>query len=171
MQQRALILKSWARHSAEIPDSPAKRKAQTFFDMVANEPGSCWEEIAGEFRRNYYDVFDEIVPTLLDTDDPLIIYHCVHNADLQNPKEVSALQHLVRECDCRKHQVSFRDLAATRSKALVPLLEEREDLPKSVRFVLGREEPPRSAKAPEKGKKAPARKGTRAKAGPKRGGS
>jgi hypothetical protein len=82
--------------------------------MVAAKADVCWEDLVAEFRRNYYDAFDEIVPALLASDDPFITFNCVRLADLSQPKEVKALQDFIRTCDPEKHQVSLRALAETR---------------------------------------------------------
>lgn len=136
MQQRDIILQAWERRRALIADTPGRRKADAFFAMVRTQLDICWQELADEFRRNYYDAFDEIIPVLLATDDPLIIYNCVRFADLKSPKEMAALEHVVRGCDSAKHQVTMRTLAETQAEGLLQALREKRDLPQAVRAAL-----------------------------------
>jgi hypothetical protein len=147
MNQRDLVLKIWERRRPLLADTPRKRKAEAFFDLVRQQTEICWEGLADEFRRNYYDAFEEIVPVLLETDDPLIIYNCVRFADLNNPKEVAAAQQLIRASSAEKHQVTLRTLAETQKSELMPALREKRDLPESVRAVLRPDRPPRRSKS------------------------
>jgi hypothetical protein len=147
MNQRDMVLKIWERRRALLADTPRRRKAEAFFDLVRQQTDICWEGLADEFRRNYYDAFEEIVPVLLETDDPLILYNCVRFADLNNPKEVTALQQLIRGASGEKHQVALRTLAETQTPALLPTLREKQDLPEVVRAALRPDRPPRRSKA------------------------
>ena len=136
MQQRDLVLQAWERRRALLADTPGRRKADAFFAIVRTQLDICWQELVEEFRRNYYDAFDEIIPVLLETDDPLIIYNCIRFADLTIPKEMAALQHVVRAYDSAKHQVTMRTLAETQAEGLLQVLRERRDLPQTVRAAL-----------------------------------
>jgi hypothetical protein len=147
MNQRDLVLKIWERRRPLLADTPRRRKAEAFFDLVRQQTEICWEGLADEFRRNYYEAFDEIVPVLLETDDPLIIYNCVRFADLNNPKEVAAAQQLIRASSGEKHQVTLRTLAETQAPELLPALREKRDLPESVRAAIRPDRPPRRTKS------------------------
>jgi hypothetical protein len=147
MNQRDVILKSWERRRALLANTPSRRKAEAFFELVRQQTEICWEGLADEFRRNYYEAFDEIVPVLLETDDPLILYNCVRFADLNNPKEVAAAQQLIRGASSEKHQVTLRTLAETQKSELLPTLHEKQDLPESVRAALRPERSSRRAKS------------------------
>jgi hypothetical protein len=146
MNQRDLVLKIWEGRRALLADTPRRRKAEAFFDLVRQQTEICWEGLAEEFRRNYYEAFDEIVPVLLETDDPLILYNCVRFADLNNPREVAAAQQLIRGADGEKHQVTLRTLAETQKAELMPALREKRDLPESVRAAIRLDRPPRRTK-------------------------
>lgn len=140
MQQRELILAAWQRHKKNRAPSPRLQKAEEFFDLVQSNPNVCWTELSEEFRRNYYDAFDEIVPVLLDTDDALIVHNCVRFAELSNPKEAEAAKRLIQQADSDKHEVTMLRLA--QQEDLQPALKKVAKLPDSVRAALGRSKTP-----------------------------
>jgi hypothetical protein len=135
MNQREEIMQAWNRHSATAYPSPQFKKAQAFFEMLNERPEICWDDLVAEFRRNYYDAFDEIVSVMVDTDNPLIMYNCVRFADLNNPREVDAAKNFIRNCDADKHQVSLQALAAV--PGLQSELKKKPQLPAPVRQALG----------------------------------
>lgn len=135
MNQRQEIMEAWNRYSATAYRSPQFQKAQAFFEMMNQRPNICWDDLATEFRRNYYDAFDVIVPVLMSTDNPLIMYNCVRFANLNNPKEVDAAKTFIRSCNAEKHQVSLQALAAVPS--LQSELNLKPGLPAPVRSALG----------------------------------
>ena len=104
--------------------------------MVRTQEQLCWDEFVEEFRKNYYDIFDELIPPLFATDDVLIIHNCIRFADLSEPKEVEFLTKFIQECDAEKHQVSLRELAETQQPDLMAALQRKEKLPESVQEVL-----------------------------------
>jgi hypothetical protein len=135
MNQRAQIMRAWNRRSATAYQSPQLKKAQAFFTMVNERPEVCWEDLVTEFRRNYYDAFDEIVPAVTDTDHSLIVYNCFRFLDFNNPKEVDVAKNFIRNCNPEKHQGTLQALAAVPS--LQPELNKKPGLPASVRDALG----------------------------------
>lgn len=135
MNQRELIQAAWQRRKKNRTPSAHLQKAGEFFDLVDSNPDICWDELVNEFRNNYYDAFDEIVPTLLDTDDPLIVYNCIRFGDLSNPQEAEAAKRLIQNVDPDKHEVSMLALAG--DKELQPTLKKVGQLPTSVKTALG----------------------------------
>jgi hypothetical protein len=135
MNQRREILQAWAKYSATAYPSPQLKKAQAFFQLISDRPDICWDELVTEFRKNYYDAFDQIIPVLISTDDPLIVYNCVRFADLDNPKEVETLRNFVRTCDPQKHQLTLQALATV--PALQSEVMKKPMLPDMVRQALG----------------------------------
>src|SRR5262245_38593434 len=138
MHQKVAIMKAWAHASRARISTPAREKAQAFFEMLSEQREFCWEKLLAEFRRNYYDAFDEIVSVLFATDDPFIIYQCVQHADLNNPREVEVLQQIIRDCNPEKHQVSLLALAEKQVPAFTAALQEKQFLPAPVREALAR---------------------------------
>ena len=156
MKQRELIIETWERRSKHRVPTPQFQRAQEFFEMMKDNPNICWDELVAEFRNNYYDAFDEIVPVLLDTDDPLIVYNCVRFADLDNPKEAMAAKKLVQNTDVDKHEVSMVRLAEI--PTMRSALSKRSELPESVRTMMssvapgpGGDEPTAKPSRPKKG--------------------
>jgi len=134
MHQRAAIMEAWRKVTRFRAGSPRLEKAQAFFDMLRERPEACWgPALVTEFRRQYYDAFDEIVSALFATDDPLIIYQCLQHADFSKPKEVEAFQQFIEDCDPEKHQVTLRALAGTQVPELRKAVEAKKHLPDSVR--------------------------------------
>jgi hypothetical protein len=134
MNQRQEIIDAWNRYSKTAYRSPQFQKAQDFFTMMDQRPDICWDDLVTEFRRNYYDAFDVIVPVLMSTDNPLIMHNCARFADLNNPKEVDAAKTFIRNCDADKHQVTLQRLAAV--PALRPELSTKPKLPDPVKQAL-----------------------------------
>ena len=137
MDQRIEVLKAIKKNMVTSPDSPRKRKAEAFVDLIEQNPDMCWDDLAREFRDNYYDAFDEIVPALTAIDDPLVTYNCVRLADANNVKEVQAMKQVAESVDSYKHQVSLRAMVKTRSDELLPVIKGKADLPNSLRVSLG----------------------------------
>ena len=137
MHQKIAIMEAWRKATRFRAGSPQFEKAQAFFDMLRERPAVCWSpELVTEFRRQYYDAFDEIVSTLFATDDPLIIYQCLQHADFTKPKEVEAFQQFIGDCDPEKHQVTLRALAGTQVPELRKAVEAKKHLPDSMREAL-----------------------------------
>lgn len=129
MNQRLLVLKFWEESKQRAEERPAvsetrgvsvetrdvssakdaalQKKADEFFRLVAERGDLHWDELAKKFREEYYDAFDLIIPPLLATDDPLIVYNCLRLADLSDPKEAGVFKKFVRECDIEKHQATL----------------------------------------------------------------
>jgi hypothetical protein len=147
MDQRARVLKIWEGRRALMADSPRRRQVDAFFELVRQQPEICWEGLVDEVRRSYAAVLDEIVAVLLDTDDPLILYNITRFADLNNPREVTAIQQLIQSASGEKHQLSLRAVAETQKPELMPALRQKPDLPESVRAALRPDRPPRRAKS------------------------
>ncbi len=144
MNQREVIRQSWMRRKKAAALSSHFQKADEFFQMIDEQKDLCWEDWVDEFRRNYYDAFDLIIPTLLDTDDPLITYNLIRFSDQNQPKEVIALQNVARESGSERHQITLMALANTKKKEVTTVLRGRKDLPQAVRLTL---RPPSAAPA------------------------
>jgi hypothetical protein len=143
MLQRDLLKQSLERRRATHGNTPQFQRAQEFFEFVLTQPENCWDDLVREYRRNYADVMDEIVAVVMGTEDPLMIYHLLRVADLNEPKEAAALHRIVRDLDPVTHEVSL--LALTGEPSLRAALKKKAGLPKSVHAALN----PDAAAAPE----------------------
>lgn len=150
MLERGKILQAWKLRSRNYADTHRKRLAQSFFDYMRNNPGACYDDLEQEFRRNYYEAIDEILPAVLDIDDPLVTYHVIKRADLNNAKEASAVQNLIQQVDGVKHQVTLRELARSGTDDVRATLRAKPDLPPKVILALNPQRVTRSAATAEK---------------------
>lgn len=135
MNQRQEIAQAWDHYSATAFHSSQFARARQFFHLIEERPEMCWDDLVEEFRKNYYDAFDVIIPVLLSTDDPLIVHNIVQFADLSNPKEADTIKGVIRSSDPQKHQVTLQELAGV--KSLRPELMKKPKLPENVRHALG----------------------------------
>lgn len=142
MLQRQTVGEVLERVRAERGDSPQFQKAAEFFQMALGHTEICWDDLVLEFRRNYKDVIDEIVAVLMETDDPLIIFHTLRVLDPNDPQEAKAIDDIVRGLDPVKHEVGMLGLLGEPS--LRAALKKKRDLPESVRAAL---DPSASAEA------------------------
>lgn len=136
MYQRTAVLQ--ALQPCDVTATPWRSQPQVddLCQLLRDREDACWDELVAEFRRNYYDAFDEVVPALFATDDPLIIYNLVRSLDISQSKERDALQRFVQECAGEKHQASLRVIAETRSAELLAALRRRQELPAFVQEAL-----------------------------------
>jgi hypothetical protein len=153
MEQRAMILRAWGRehiHRAPPPagarassapaavqhPAAASDTAESFASFLRENTDTCWEEVVPEFRANYYDALEELIPPLLAIDDPLITLNLVRFADPSNPREVKLLRQLISQCDPERHQHSLRALAQMGAPELLTELKQKKGMPADVREVL-----------------------------------
>lgn len=140
MNQRELILAAWQEHKAKSAPSKHVKLADEFFEYVADHPEFCWIQLSEEFRSKYYDAFDEIIPMLMETDDPFIIHNLVRFADLDQPKEVDAAEEIATNVDPGRHEVTMARLAGTKNDKIRGAVKNRTKLPDSVKTKIGAKE-------------------------------
>lgn len=156
MLQRQTIGEVLERRRATHGDSPQFQKAAEFFQMAMARQEICWDDLVLEFRRNYKDALHEIVAVLLETDDPLIIFHMLRVLDSKDPQEAEAVQNIVRDLDPEKHEVSMLGLIGEPS--LRAALKKKKNLPESVRAALEPSAAPAEKPAAKRAKSPRARK-------------
>lgn len=136
MNQREVILAAWQKHKATRAPSKHMKMAEEFFEYVEDHPEFCWTELSEEFRSKYYEAFDEIVPVLMDTDDPFIIHNLVRFADLDQPKESDAAKQIARNVDPKRHEVTMVKLAENKDESLRSTIKKRAKLPDAVKAAI-----------------------------------
>lgn len=134
MLQREVVRQALERRRATHGNTPQFQRAEEFIQSALECTGDCWDELAVKFRNNYYDVMDEIVAIIKDTDDPLILFHLLRQADLKEPAELESVRKIVRDINPDKHEVSM--LGLTGEPTLRAALKKRSGLPESVRTAL-----------------------------------
>jgi hypothetical protein len=137
MLQREVVKQALEHRRATHGNTPQFQKAAELIEQALNSPDDCWDELVREFRRNYTDAQDEIVAILMQTDDPLIIFHLLRVADLSEPAEAEGVRKIVRDLDPDKHEVSV--LGLTGEPSLRAAIKKKEGLPASVRAALNPE--------------------------------
>ncbi len=133
MNQRELILAAWEKHKATRAPSKHMKMAEEFFGYVEDHPEFCWIQLSEEFRTKYYEAFDEIIPVLMDTDDPFIVHNLVRFADLNEPKEIDAAKELATNVDPGRHEVTMARLAGNKNETIRGAVKKRAKLPDSVK--------------------------------------
>jgi hypothetical protein len=136
MHQRTTVLRALQPSDVAATARRSQPQIDDFCQLLRDREDACWEELVAEFRRSYYDAFDEVVPALFATDDPIIIYNLVRSLDASQPKERDALQQFVQQCESEKHQASLRVIAETRSEELLAAIRHKQDLPPLVQEAL-----------------------------------
>jgi hypothetical protein len=96
MHLRDLVKQRWAEAGLY-----ARKNAhlQSFLKHVDGTPMECWDDYAVLFRRQYYDLFDQLIPPLLRADDKLLRIALIRQADFTQPKELKAARAFVRAAD------------------------------------------------------------------------
>jgi len=140
MNQRELILAAWQKHKATRAPSKKMQMAEEFFGYVEDHPEFCWIQLSEEFRSKYYDAFDEIIPVLMETDDPFIVHNLVRFADLDQAKEVDAAKELATNVDPGRHEVTMARLAGTKNETIRGAVKKRAKLPDSVKARIAAKE-------------------------------
>lgn len=140
MNQRELILAAWQKHKASRAPSKKMQMAEEFFGYVEEHPEFCWIQLSKEFRSNYYEAFDEIVPVLMETDDPFVVHNLVRFADLDEEKEVDAAKDLATNVDPKRHEVTMARLAGNKNEKISGAVKKRPQLPDSVKARIAKKE-------------------------------
>lgn len=137
-------------------------KINDFMKYIQDHPSECWDEYIAVFRRDYYDLFDKIVPPLLKSRDFVLRAALVAKADLDKPKEVEALKAMIHHADPEVDQPVLLAIARRGHKGLMAELEKHEKLTPETRAQL---HPPEEFRRPVMNLRAePARPATKAKA-------
>jgi hypothetical protein len=131
MHIRALIKDLWEKAGAV-----RNPKVREFLKFMEKETEDCWENCIREFRQKYYDLFDLLVPPLLNSDDKLLRLNLIRRADLTRPQEVKLLSRLAQKAAPQEDELELRELAGLRNPELRRILVRRKDLTYEVRQVL-----------------------------------
>ena len=136
MNQRELILAAWQEHKAKRAPSKHMQLADEFFEYVEDHPEFCWIQLSEEFRSKYYAAFDEVVPMLMETDDPFVIHNLVRFADLDRLKEVDAAKELAASVDPGRHEVTMVRLAENKNETIRSAIKKRAKLTDAIKAAI-----------------------------------
>jgi hypothetical protein len=130
----AAMRKIWRR--AGLYESKT-RAIRDFLDFVGSEPPPDWEQGLQKFRKKHYDVFDQVVPPLLQSDDKLLRIMLIRHADLSKRRELNLLKRFARTADPIHDEPELLAMASLGHKSLDRAIRERGDLTPNLRQAVG----------------------------------
>lgn len=134
MFQRILILQKW--EEAGLKNSK-KKKVRDFIQFVEKNPQLGWVTCAKKFHKDYYDVFDDLIPPIMEIDDNLILLNLIDCCDpKKRRKELNLLKDLVTKTDPQKMQPSLEAVAKLKIPSLSKALRKKPNLPPQVNAIL-----------------------------------
>jgi hypothetical protein len=113
------------------------RAVRDFLDFVGSEPPPHWEHGLQEFRARHYDVFDEVVPPLLQSDDKLLRIMLIRHADLSKRRELNLLKRFAQTVDPIRDEPELLAMMSLGHKSLDRAIRERGDLTPNLRQAVG----------------------------------
>jgi hypothetical protein len=113
------------------------RAVRDFLDFVDSEPSADWERGIEEFRKAHYDVFDQVVPPLLQSDDKLLRIMLIRHADPSKRRELNLLKRLAQSLDPIRDEPELLAMVSLGQKTLDRAIRERGDLTPSLRRAVG----------------------------------
>ena len=72
-------------------------KIQAFIKFIETQSSQDWDRGVQEFRNNHYDVFNDVIPPLMESDDKLLRLLVIHHADPKKRKELNLLKDFARQ--------------------------------------------------------------------------
>jgi hypothetical protein len=120
--------------------SSRKVKVRSFLKYFDAHPNKGWDDYIEVFRKDYYDVFNDLIPPLLKSDDKLLRLTLIRKANLKNRKELNVLKKLLRECNPIQDKLELIEIAELQHRGLMAEFGKRKDLPSEVRRLV--EHPP-----------------------------
>jgi hypothetical protein len=134
MYQRIFILKKW--EEVGLKGSP-KKKVREFIKFVEENPQLGWESCAKEFREKYNDVFNDLIPPLMEIGDDLINLNLIRFfTPKRSRRDLELLKDFVKNADPRKLQPSFEAIAKLKIPSLAAELKKKQNLPPRISAIL-----------------------------------
>lgn len=122
MSQRQLVWRALAETG--VLDSPDPR-VQEWLKVVRERSDLCWADFVEEFRTNFYDVYEKVVPVLGKTDDAYVRNMLIKHADTERPKERQLLKTLATTTDFERDVRAAQQLAEVDAKEVETVLKKR----------------------------------------------
>lgn len=142
MHLRDLIKQRWADEGLYVSK---KARLQAFLKYIDDNSLECWDECVKEFRDNYYDLFDELIPPLMKTRDKLLHLILIRNMDLSKPKEVKLLKGFIKQAEPIEDEPELLAIAKLRHEGLTAQLYKQKKVTDDLRRML--QPPPAISKA------------------------
>jgi hypothetical protein len=115
-------------------------KLKTLLAAIDEQPLDCWPEFVARFRKEFYELFDRVVPPLINSGDRLIAAVLLHHADLSKPKERALITKYVQDADEQAAEDVLLQVARLDDAKLNRELAKKNLTP-SVRAVLVKQSP------------------------------
>jgi hypothetical protein len=113
------------------------RAIRNFLDFIGSEPAPNWEHGLGEFREKHYDVFDQVVPPLLQSEDKLLRLAVIRHADPSKRRELNLLKRFAQSADPIRDEAELLALLSLGHESLEREIRERADLTPNLRQAVG----------------------------------
>ncbi len=110
-------------------------KMESFLKSIDEAGNDCWPEFIASFRKQYYDLFDRVIPPLMRGRDKLVRTILLRTADLRQKKEAELVRQFVAKADGVEHEAELIELTRKNDKTLNRLLVK---VPNVTRNVLRR---------------------------------
>jgi hypothetical protein len=130
----AAIRKIWRRAGLYQSEAPTIRN---FLAFIESDPVPDWERGLQEFRKKHYDLFDRVVPPLLQSEDKLLRMVLIRHADPSKRKEMNLLKRFVGSADPIRDEPELLAIATLGHKSLARAIRERADLTPNLRRAVG----------------------------------
>jgi len=140
MYLRDEVRERWAAEGVLDRKDP---RVEEFLAYINTHPAECWDEYVALFRKDYYDLFDKLVPPLLKSRDKVLRSALIARADPSKPKELDALKQLIRVADPVSDEPELLAIARRGGKKLVTEMKRRKKLTPA---LVAKLEPPKAAK-------------------------
>jgi len=138
MVQRSVAKRQWA--AAKLYETPDAR-LKAFLYHVDSYTTECWDDVVALLRKDYYDLFDQIVPPLVASSDKALRVQLFLHIDPKQPKELDLLRQFIRQADPVKDQPELKAIAGLNHPALQKEIAGRPE----IAAVLAPSAPPRRA--------------------------
>jgi hypothetical protein len=113
----------------------ASRKAgvQAFLAHLDEQPNLSWEEGVQEFRAHHYEVFSDVVPPLMASNDKLLRLALIRSADPAQRKELNLLKKFIQESDPMQDEPELSAILELGHDGLTDEIRQRNDLTSGLR--------------------------------------
>jgi hypothetical protein len=115
MYTRDLIRKLWADAGLYSLKDP---HLQAFLKHIDDNPQQCWDDYVDLFRREYYDLYNQLIPPLFNAGDKLLRVKLIHRADFKRRKEIEAVRAFIRDADPIAHRPELNAILSHGGRAV-----------------------------------------------------
>jgi hypothetical protein len=100
-------------------------RVQELLRHIRDNPDRCWEDFIADFREQYYDLFDKVVPALQESDNATIRNILIEFANPEQPKEQQLLEKIATDVDLERDELAASRLSNFKIKRIDDTLKRR----------------------------------------------